>query len=326
MFAGLSIDLDDHWAYRRSFGFADWKSAPSLLPLGVPRFLSLRDEAGWKGTVFVVGRDADMVDHREIFRQVGASGLEIGNHSYWHRPGLQDAPPPTIEAELHAAEKAILAATGYAPRGFRGPAYATSTALLQSLMTLGYRYDASSFPTSIGPLARLYQRALSRPLSRRAAAAGKDAGERLDIGFTAARGSLRPYCWTDGQRRLLEIPVTTMPFTRLPIHMTYLNFLADRSTSLARRYLQLALQLCLRTDIRPSLLLHATDFIGSDDRFDLAFVPGMRRRAQQKIDLARELLSAFARHYELLGLDEYADRVQQTAVPERALSTAGHAR
>ena len=42
------------------------------------------------------------------------------------------------------------------PRGFRGPGFSLSAATLRVLERRGYIYDASTFPTFLGPLARAY--------------------------------------------------------------------------------------------------------------------------------------------------------------------------
>src|SRR4030065_112277 len=42
------------------------------------------------------------------------------------------------------------------PRGFRGPGFSISEGVLETLIDLGYRYDASTLPTFIGPIARAY--------------------------------------------------------------------------------------------------------------------------------------------------------------------------
>ena len=301
--AGLSIDLDDLWTYRRSFGFEDWTSYPSFLAVAIPRVIALLGELDCRATAFLVGHDAGLARNRPPLQALADCGVEIGNHSYWHAPALQSQSADFIDRELADAEEAILQATGHRPLGFRGPAFSMSRTLLGCLMARNYRYDASTFPSSIGPLARAYQGLIARR-----ATATEQGREKLYGGFRAATGSLHPYYWGSGEQRLLEIPVTTMPLSRLPMHMTYLHFIADRSPALARRYFRTALWLCRRLGIAPSLLLHATDFIGGDDSYPLACIPGMQRTAAEKIALTRELLQHCQDSFELTGLAEFAAR------------------
>ena len=48
------------------------------------------------------------------------------------------------------------AVTGQHQVGFRGPGYILSADVLRVLVDRGYRYDCSTLPTVIGPLARKY--------------------------------------------------------------------------------------------------------------------------------------------------------------------------
>src|SRR5207244_456828 len=154
------------------------------------------------------------------------------------------------------------------PVGFRGPGYSVSEAVARVLARRGYLYDASTLPTFIGPLARLYYFRTARlgDEQRRERA-------RLFGTFRDARLPLRPYRWQLPEASLLELPVTTMPLVRVPIHFSYVLFLHQRSPGLARRYFAAALALCRRTGIEPSLLLHPLDFMGPEDAAALSFFP-----------------------------------------------------
>ena len=87
---------------------------------------------------------------------VASAGHEIGNHSYLHEPWLHRYPPERLDEELRLAEEAIEEATGQQPKGFRGPGFSVSENVLLALQRRGYRYDASTLPTFIGPLARAF--------------------------------------------------------------------------------------------------------------------------------------------------------------------------
>ena len=83
---------------------------------------------------------------------------------------------------------------------------------------------------------------------------------------------MTPYRWRQSNG-LLEMPLTTMPIIRIPIHMSYLLCLASFSRGLAASYFQFALKLCRLRGISPSLLLHPLDFLGRDDRNRLGVFP-----------------------------------------------------
>ena len=102
-------------------------------------------------------------------------------------------------------------------------------------------------------------------------------------------------------------PVTTFPFIRMPIHLTYINFLTDYSSLLARAYLGSALGCCTISKLAPSLLLHAADFIGSNDPDCPRFLPGMRRTSEEKLSSLHAILDRFRRRFEVSTLRGLAE-------------------
>lgn len=298
--ATLSLDLDDLWSYQRTRGDPRWADAPSLLPRAVPRIVEMLGGAA-PATLFVVGRDAANPAHGEAFGALAARGFEIANHSHEHRSDFHRCSSAEVEADLGAAEAAIEAVTGERPRGFRGPSFRLSAAILGSLARRGYVYDASTLPTVAGPLARAWYFAAAG-VDR----TGREAQRDLFGSFADGRRPLRPYRWALAGGTLVEIPVTTLPLLRVPVHFTYVNFLADVSETLAAAYFRATLALCRARRVPPSLLLHAADFIGADDPVCPAFLPGMRRRAADKLRLLERLLEGFASRFEVCTLGQFA--------------------
>lgn len=315
--ATLSIDLDNLWAYQRSFGVTGWRTAPSFLEVGISRLLVLLQQQQLKLTAFIIGYDAEQTENQAALGNLAAFGNEIGNHSFWHQPTFHTLSEEAIAAELSQAEEAIKNATGCEPQGFRGPAFCTSTNLLNCLAEHGYRYDASSFPTSIGPIARAYQHFKSSLNT-------EDKADQANLygGFRNACQTLNPFAWQLGDKRLIELPVTTMPLLRLPIHMTYINFLADLSPGLAKTYFKSALFLCKQRGVTPSFLLHVTDFLGCNDDFDMGMIPGMKRSSGEKIALLYELLAYYQHHYSVVPLIDFVNQLDSsealpTLLPEQ---------
>ena len=198
--------------------------------------------------------------------------------------------------------RAIERATGYAPRGFRGPGYSLSPATLETLARHGYAYDASTLPTFLGPLARTYYFMTSRltPAER---------AQRRELFGSWRDGlrTLRPYRWDLGDAgSLIEVPVTTFPLVKVPIHFSYVLFIALRSPALAVAYFRAALSACRAARIGPSLLLHPLDFLDADDVPSLAFFPAMAMKSKQKIDLIDRLLETYATGFEIAPVGEHA--------------------
>lgn len=302
--ASLSLDLDNEWSYLRTHGDAGWDAFPSYLDRVVPRFLEVLDRLGLRITVFVVGQDAALPANRAALASLAAAGHEIGNHSLRHEPWLHLYTEEEIDAELAAAEAHLEAATGLRPRGFRGPGYSLSEATLRVLLRRGYAYDASTLPTVIGPLARAYYLATARLDPAERARRGLLFGSVRD-GFRP----LRPYRWRLGADSLLEIPVTTMPLARVPMHPSYGLYLSRFSPRAADLFVATGYGLCGALGVSPSVLLHPLDFLGPDDAPRLAFFPAMQIPAAEKIARVERWLARLARRFEVVPMGEHAARL-----------------
>jgi peptidoglycan/xylan/chitin deacetylase (PgdA/CDA1 family) len=316
--ASLSLDLDNEWSYLKTHGDSDWLSFPSYLDVLVPRVLTFLRARRLRMTLFVVGQDAARSENRDIFQALAKAGHEIGNHSFHHDPWMERYSAAEVEREIRLAEEHIERVTGRRSVGYRGPGFSLPAAALRVLTQRGYMYDASTFPTFLMPLARAYYFMTAR-------FSPEDKQLRQQLGGTVAAGwrSLKPYRWCVDGRTLLEIPVTTMPLVKIPIHASYLMCLAAISPRLALRYFEAALLVCRCTGTPPSLLLHPTDWLGCDDRHRLAFFPGMSLSWVQKHEVLSEVLGRLAACYTIVPLCEHARALaRQANLPLQTASLA----
>ena len=305
MIASISLDLDNQWSYMKTHGDAGWEVFPTYLHVVVPRVLELLDELKLKITFFVVGQDADRDENVGALRSIAESGHEIGNHSFHHEPWLHLYSKEQIIEEFVRSEACIEKATGQRTIGFRGPGFSYSRDVLTVLSERGYEYDASTFPTFLGPIARAYY-FLHSGLGRQE----KDKRKQLFGDWKAGFQPLRPYPWHIGPSSLIEIPVTTMPWFKVPIHLSYVMYLATFSRWLAARYFYAALNFCWMNRVEPSLLLHPLDFMGRNDNTGLDFFPGMSSPFEPKWELARELLGWMSTRFDCLTMREHAKRAK----------------
>jgi hypothetical protein len=252
-------------------------------------------------TVFLVGQDAAMDEHRDGMRAIAEAGHEIGNHSFHHEPWLHLYSEAQIEQELARAEECIEDATGERPVGFRGPGYSLSSATLRILARRGYLYDATTLPNILNPLTRAYFLMTSR-LSREEVRRR----EALFGSFLDGFRPLNPYQWRLDHMTLLEIPVTTVPIVRVPFHVSYILYLGGFSRSLALLYFRSALELCRLTGTQPSLLLHSLDFLAGEEVPELSFFPGMALSLREKLELVNEMLDLFCRVFTVTTMREHA--------------------
>jgi len=310
--ASLSLDLDNRWSYLKTHGDPRWQSFPSYLHVVVPRVLEFFAARRIAITVFIVGQDAALPHHQPVLRAIAAAGHEIGNHSFHHEPWLQRYDATQIGEEIARAERHIEQATGRRPIGFRGPGFSISSTALAVLAARGYAYDASTFPTFIGPLARAYY-FLKSDLTRRA----RDQRSELFGNPGDGLRPLRPYRWQLEEGDLLEIPVTVMPLVRLPFHLSYIIYLATFSPAAALAYFRAALGACRLAGVQPSLLLHPLDFLGPDEGEGLEFFPGMRMPLARKMSVVGAAIDEYQRRYKVVTMIEHARSVLDL-VPQRA--------
>jgi uncharacterized small protein (DUF1192 family) len=306
--ASLSLDLDNLWSYLKIHGDPRWESFPCFLDLFVPRILDFLAARNLRITFFIVGQDAAREERPGPLAAIAAAGHEIANHSFQHESWLHLYSEAELEEEIGRAEEAIERATGQRTVGFRGPGLSLSAATLAVLARRGYRYDASTLPTFVGPLARAYY-------FRTAGLTAEQKRVRKSLFGTFNQGfwPIKPYRWRLGEDRLLEVPVTTMPFLRTPIHLSYVLYLDLVSPALGTLYLNLALRLCRLTGVEPSILLHPLDFMGCDDAEILSFFPGMRRPGAWKLERASTHLALLTKLFEVVPMGEHLDRLERGA-------------
>jgi len=307
--SSLSLDLDNLWCYLKDNGEQDWQTLPSYLDIVVPRFLDVFKQLDLTVTVFVVGQDAAIKKNHQALQAIAADGHEIGNHSFYHNLWLKQYSESEIEQELALAEKHIQQVTGQRPIGFRSPGYSLSPTVLRVLARRQYQYDASTFPTFLGPLARAYYM-MTCKLSKEERTKRK----ALFGSFKDGLQSLKPYQWSMDSNDLIEIPVTTMPIFKVPIHFSYLMYLSTFSPDLALLYFQIALWLCKVTGTQPSLLLHPTDFLSQEDVPELSFFPGMKLPIYKKLLVLRKALKLLSNQFTVLPVGQHAQlltRVRQ---------------
>lgn len=301
--ASLSLDLDNQWSYMKTHGDDAWSSYPTYLDWAVPRILKFLEERKLAITFFVVGKDAEIDANKPAFRAIADAGHEIGNHSFNHEPWLHLYSEDDLDAELERAELAIEVATGVKPTGFRGPGFSLSPSTLKVLRRRGYCYDATVFPNLLNPLARAYFFATS--------SLSNEEKEQRKALFGTWKDALRPvspFFWQiDDENRLFELPVTTMPVFKTPIHLSYILYASRFSRPLAMAYFKFSLFMCRLTGVAPSILLHPLDFIGCDDVGDLAFFPGMDMVAAVKMEIVDKVIAEMRKHYELVTIEKHVE-------------------
>lgn len=318
--ASLSLDLDNQWSYMKTHGDSGWETFPSYLDRVVPRALSFLEKYDQKITFFIVGQDAELEKNHAALRSIADAGHEIGNHSFHHEPWLHLYSKEELIEEFERSEEAIENATGRRPKGFRGPGFSLSPTVLETLAERGYDFDCSTFPTYIAPLARAYYFFTAPKMSDEERAKRKQLFGRFSDGFKP----LNPYSITTPKGTISEIPVTTFPGVKTPIHASYVIYLSTFSRLAAKLYWRSALAACRIANVQPSLLLHPLDFLTGEEVPELKFFPGMSLAPKAKSDILDWIISTYKRSFDVTTVGGHAadlrERVSSANEAEPALS------
>jgi len=104
-------------------------------PEVTPRVLEVLERRGARATFFCIGERAER--HPALVRAIAAAGHEVENHSLRHRHDFGFLGPRRYLREIGAAQDALAALAGTAPRFFRAPAGMRNPFLDYALTRLG---------------------------------------------------------------------------------------------------------------------------------------------------------------------------------------------
>lgn len=287
----VTVDLDPPSVLLRYHGATDRVDDGAFYAAAIPRLLDVFTEFSVRATFFVVG--AQVAEHAIWMRRLADAGHEIANHGHTHRYALGRASAREVDEEIGVGERAIADTTGQRPVGFRAPGYDAGERILRALEERGYAYDSSVFPSIYIAAVRGYQVTARLRGRREAGAVG-----RLSF-LRAPLGPYRPLStslWRDDPRRaIVEIPIATLPFARLPFHHSAI-------LSLGRGYLSFGITRLGRGN--RCFALHGIDALGADrDPIPPALRshPGGAMPLGAKLDLLRDVLAALARTRRLVA-------------------------
>ncbi len=296
--ASISLDLDNQWSYMKTHGDSGWESFPSYFDKFIPNFLNILNELKLQITFFVIGQDAILDKNKEYLSLVSKNGHEIANHSFNHDTFIHLYSKGELREDILSAEEAILIAAGQKTIGFRAPGFSWGKDLFEILIENDYEYDASTFPTFIGPIARKFFFASAKLTDEE-----KDKLKNLYGNFAEGFRSINPYFWNiGGSKKIREIPVSTFPIIKTPIHFSYLFYLANFSEKLMYFYLRNAIFFSKITKSELNFLLHPTDLLGSDLVPELSFFPGMEIPSGKKEEIFRKILKILSSNFRLVNM------------------------
>jgi peptidoglycan/xylan/chitin deacetylase (PgdA/CDA1 family) len=216
--ATIQVDLDGLDILLAHHGWPSRGERDGIFLSAMPRFLELFARWGVRATFFVVARDLEDPEKAEWVCRAVAEGHEVGNHTLSHPPSLSVLEERELEREIAAAEERIGDRLGLAPQGFRAPNFDVDDRTVCLLQRRGYRYDSSVLAMPYAPFFRWFK--------------GRLTGTGQSPSYYLGRAiyglaPLRPYrpakeaLWRRGHSAIMEVPITTMPFLRLPFHASF---------------------------------------------------------------------------------------------------------
>ncbi len=298
--ATVQIDVDGEWVIFQHFGYDVHNPVDRMYESSLPRFLDLFDQYGIKATLFVVGRDLKIQRRVHLLKEAVARGHEIANHTMNHAEGFSCLPLSKKKAEIYEADTIIKDTLGIAPKGFRAPSNDVDTETLGILQDFGYQYDSSLMATYWGPLIR-WVKFFSLRTGRKDHYLGR---------FFHGRAPLFPYhpdpdcIFKKGSMDIIEVPITTMPFFRIPFHVSFT--FATYALGLGLALFNTGYSLLKHTSLPLNLIFHTNELADpfSDKRIRRQL--GLNLPLKTKEMICRHILDHITKDFILLPTREYA--------------------
>jgi polysaccharide deacetylase family protein (PEP-CTERM system associated) len=142
----MTVDLEDWHHSIDKIPFEDWDKYESRVEVNTQKILKLFDQAGIKGTFFILGYIAEK--YPELVKEISSLGHEIATHGHAHRLVYRQTQKEFRE-DLKKAVGIIENISQQKVLGYRAP-YWTITKdsywALDILLEEGIKYDSSIFP------------------------------------------------------------------------------------------------------------------------------------------------------------------------------------
>jgi polysaccharide deacetylase family protein (PEP-CTERM system associated) len=145
----MTVDVEDYFhvsAFDGIVSRARWDAFDSRVARNTDRLLEVFDDAGVRGTFFVLGWVATRFP--ALVRRIADQGHEVASHGYNHQL-LYLLTPAQFREDVRSAKTAIENASGRPVLGFRAPSYSvveSSMWAIDILIEEGHTYDSSIFP------------------------------------------------------------------------------------------------------------------------------------------------------------------------------------
>lgn len=299
--ATIQIDMDPFWFIASVFEKNRGQpliERQTIYQAVIPHFLRVFGDHRVKATFFVVGKDLEDDRNLPLLERLLAEGHEVANHTYSHRGDIKSLSPEVVAYEIDAMADLVERRFGIRPKGFKAPAYGINSTILGHLLDAKYRYDSSVCPNAAAGLVKTCQR---RVLRYKAGVA--------EFGSTrSALAPLAPYYprfdnpYARGDIPLLEMPVSTIPWLRVPFHFSFVNVAGFWLYRFGRILGKLAGQSYL------NYAFHAIDLL--DDTqvpHQIRPRPGLARSSRDKVQALETIVADLVNNFNVLPTAELTE-------------------
>lgn len=146
----MSIDVEDWFQVenlRSAVPRESWPTRQLRVEKSMDRMLHAMADHGVRSTCFVLGSIAERAP--QLVRRIAEAGHEIASHGYDH--GLvHESDHTSFRADVARSKELLEDISGQHVRGYRAPSFSVTDWALPILQDVGYVYDSSHFPTTIG--------------------------------------------------------------------------------------------------------------------------------------------------------------------------------
>ena len=196
----ITVDVETDWGGRLSATRDNCKG----IWFGIPPFLDLLAEKKVKATFFISGQVVHVC--REIIKEIVLNGHEIASHGYDHQFSYETLSYPKLVDQLQRSKEILEDLAAKKIYGIRVPQFRFPPFLFQALRQCGYHYDSSVV-----------------------------SGGRFSGRYNFANYPREPF-YREG---ILEIPVGTFRWPKVPLGLLWINALGVWSYKLQSRFFTL---------------------------------------------------------------------------------------
>ncbi|MFN0207474.1 MAG: polysaccharide deacetylase family protein [Planctomycetota bacterium] len=290
--ATISVDVDPLDLHLQGYGVRGTGRDLKVYDVAIPRLLEIFSHAGIRATFFFVASDIPGEPSAvAAVKRVAANGHEIASHSLTHSIPFRKLPTGELRRELALSKARLEEVAGCAVAGFRAPNWDMSRREIPLLAELGYKYDASAYPSLFLCAARLF-----------VSIGGGGLQTFTKLKFWPDWWERSPFVIQTANGKIVEFPIATHGFIRFPIYHTTLSKVAREK---AARWIAG----CAQSTTHFSYAMHAIDVLtrGEVEFTQLQKHPTVRETRAEQVAVIHENLATIQRHFRFVTYKESVD-------------------